>query len=57
MHHWTIPLPVKFNRNNISVSSIHAKKEDECNSMKHSSEKENQPEHQHQSTIIRKEKT
>ena len=38
-----IPLPVKFNPNN-SVSSIHAKEDD-------------QPEHQHQSTIIRKEKT
>ena len=52
-----IPLPVKFNQNNISVSSIHTKEEDECNPVKHSIEKENQPEHQHQSTIIRKEKT
>ena len=39
-----IPLPVKFNPNN-SVSSIHTKEEDD------------QPEHQHQSTIFRKEKT
>ena len=40
-----IPLPVKFNPSSISVSSIHVKEEDD------------QPEHQHQSTIIRKEKT
>ena len=52
-----IPLPVKFNPSNISVSSIHAKEGDECNPIKHSREKENQPEHWHQSTIIRKEKT
>ena len=52
-----IPLPVKFNQNNISVSSIHTKEKDECNPVKHSIEKENKPEHQHQSTIIRKEET
>ena len=51
-----IPLPVKFNSYKLSVSSIHTKEEDECNPIKHSSEKENQPEHQHQSTI-KKEKT
>ena len=52
-----IPLPVKFNSYKIGVSSIHAKEEDECNPIKHSSEKENQPEHQNQPTTIRKEKT
>ena len=52
-----IPLPVKFNPSNISVSSIHAKEDDEWNTIKHSSKKENQPEHQRQSSIIRKEKT
>ena len=52
-----IPLGVKFNRTNISVSSIQTNKEDKCNSVKHSSEKESQPEHQHQSTIFRKKKT
>ena len=46
-----IPLPVKFNSYKISVSSIHTKEEDECNPIKKSSEKQNQPEHQHQSTI------
>ena len=51
-----IPLQVKFNSYKISVSSIHTKEEEECNPIKHSSEKENQPEHQHQSTI-KKEKT
>ena len=51
-----IPLPVKFNSYKIIVSSIHKKEEDECNPIKYSSEKENQPEHQHQSTI-KKEKT
>ena len=48
-----MPLPVKFNSYKISVSSIHTKEEDECNPIKHSSEKENQPEHQHQSPIKR----
>ena len=43
-----IPLPVKFNSNNIIVSSIHTKEENECNPIKLSGEKENQPEHQHQ---------
>ena len=42
-----IPLPVKFNSYKISVSSIHTKEEDECNPIKYSSEKENQPDHQH----------
>ena len=51
-----IPLSVKFNSYKLSVSSIHTKEEDECNPIKHSSEKENQPDHQHQSTI-KKEKT
>ena len=51
-----IPPPVKFNSYKIRVSSIHTKEEDECNPIKHSSEKENQPDHQHQSTI-KKEKT
>ena len=46
-----IPLPVKFNSYKISVSSVHTKEEDECNPIKHNSEKENQPEHQRQSTI------
>ena len=46
-----IPLPVKFNSYKISVSSIHTKEKDECNPIKKSSEKQNQPEHQHQSTI------
>ena len=52
-----IPPPVKFNSYKITVSSIHTKEEDECNPIKHSSEKENQPEHQNQPTTIRKEKT
>ena len=34
-----IPLPVKFNPNDISVSSIHAKEENKCNPLKHGSEK------------------
>ena len=42
-----IPLPVKFNPNNISVSSMHTKEVDECDPFRHSSEKENQPEYQH----------
>ena len=46
-----IPLPVKFSSYKISVSSIHTKEEDQYNPVKHSSEKENHPEHQHQSTI------
>ena len=34
-----IPIPVEFNSNNISVSSIHKKEENECIPIKHSSEK------------------
>ena len=52
-----IPLGVRFNPTNISVSSIQTNKENKCNSVKDSSEKESQPEHQHQPTIVRKEKT
>ena len=52
-----IPLPVQCNPNNISVSPIHAKEEDEYNPIKHSSEKDDQPDHQHQSFILRKGKT
>ena len=52
-----IPLGVKFNPANISVSSIQTNEEDKCNSVKHSSKKESQPEHYHQPTIARKKKT
>ena len=52
-----IPLTVKFNPSNINVSSIHTNEEHKCNSVKHSSEKDSQPVHQHQSTTFREKKT